>query len=103
MPQFDVYKNTNPESRKYAPYLLDVQNDLLEPLRTRVVVPLVLKKALTPISRLNPEFSIGNKKFCMSTAELAGISITAVGGYVCSLALHRQEIVEALDFLITGI
>ncbi|MGH8711698.1 MAG: CcdB family protein, partial [Burkholderiales bacterium] len=40
MAQFDVYRNANPATRARIPYLLDVQSDLLEPLTTRVVVPL---------------------------------------------------------------
>lgn len=41
MPQFDVYRNRNPRSRRSIPYLLDVQSDLLTALSTRVVVPLI--------------------------------------------------------------
>ena len=40
MPQFAVYKNRNEATRGRFPLLLDVQSDLLEPLDTRVVVPL---------------------------------------------------------------
>ena len=40
MPQFAVHKNTNPATRAAVPLLLDVQNDLLADLATRVVVPL---------------------------------------------------------------
>ena len=40
MPQFAVYKNRNEATRGRFPLLLDVQSDLLEPLKTRIVVPL---------------------------------------------------------------
>ena len=54
MAQFDVYRNPNPATRARIPYLLDVQSDLLEPLATRVVVPLckpdVLKGSLSSVS-----------------------------------------------------
>ena len=40
MAQFDVYRNANPATRTRVPYLLDLQSDLLDPLGTRVVVPL---------------------------------------------------------------
>ena len=103
MAQFDVYLNPNPESKKYAPYLLDVQNDLFDPLATRVVIPLLSEKSLrTPLSKLNPEFTIDGKKFYLSTAEIAGIPKTAMGKYVCSLSFHRTSIINALDFLISG-
>ena len=103
MAQFDVYINPNSASKKYAPYLLDVQNDLFESLTTRVVVPLLTEKGIrVPANRLNPEFTIEGKKVYLSTAEIAGIPQSAMGKYVCSLSSHRTQINNALDFLITG-
>lgn len=104
MAQFDVFRNPNPDTRDYAPYLLDVQSDLLDPLSTRVVIPLIrASKASKPITRLNPAFKIKTAKTIMSTPELAGISQHEFGDYVMSLAEHRTEIIDALDLLFTGI
>jgi hypothetical protein len=38
--QCGVYKNAG-DSESYAPYLLDVQADMLNSLETRIMVPLV--------------------------------------------------------------
>jgi len=103
MAQFDVYLNPNPASKKYAPYLLDVQNNLFESLSTRIVVPLLSEKSIRiPVNKLNPEFTIEGKKVYLSTAEIAGIPQSAVGKYVCSLSSRRNQIIDALDFLILG-
>jgi toxin CcdB len=103
MAQFDVYLNPNPASKKYAPYLLDLQNSLFDSLTTRLVVPLISEKSMrTPAARLNPEFTIEDKTVYMSTAEIAGIPQSAIGKYVCSLSFHRSQIINALDFLISG-
>jgi len=40
MAQFMVCRNKNPQTSSTIPFLLDVQNDLLDDLETRVVVPL---------------------------------------------------------------
>jgi hypothetical protein len=40
MAQCSVYENTNQETRETMPYLVDVQNDFLQVLQTRVVIPL---------------------------------------------------------------
>lgn len=40
MPQFALYRNRNAATRARFPLLLDIQSDLLDPLATRVVVPL---------------------------------------------------------------
>jgi toxin CcdB len=103
MAQFDVFDNPNAETNEAIPYLLDVQADLLDTLSTRVVVPLVAASAMgKAIKHLNPEFTIKNTAVFMSTAELAGVPIRAIGEKVGSLKDRRQEIVAALDFLFTG-
>ena len=104
MAQFDVYVNPNPKTRKTTPYLLDVQNNLLDMLSTRVVVPLKpVVKNVKPARHLNPCFVINNKTVYMSTAELVGVPKSAMGKQVLSLVHKRFEIINALDFLITGI
>lgn len=76
MAQFDVHRNTNPDSRECAPFLLDVQSDLLDPLATRVVVPLIKAEEISkPAKRLNPRLTVENIAIVMSTAELAGIPL----------------------------
>lgn len=104
MAQFDVYRNPNPGTRKTMPFLLDVQADLLDDLVTRVVVPLVAASERDrPAKHLNPKFKVEGKTVVMSTAELAGIPRKAMGEKITSLRNKREEIIAALDFLITGI
>ena len=40
MAQFKAYENPNKATRKTYPYLLDIQSNLLDDLRTTVVIPL---------------------------------------------------------------
>ncbi len=54
------------------------------------------------IKHLNPEFTISNTAVFMSTAELAGVPVRAIGEKVGSLRDQRHEIIAALDFLFTG-
>ncbi len=103
MAQFDIYSNPNPRSRRTVPYLLDVQSDLLSGLSTRVVAPLVRASEIKkPATHLNPHFVVRDTKVVMSTAELAGVPSEALGEIVGSLKSRRDEIIAALDFLITG-
>lgn len=105
MAQFDVYRNANPASRARVPYLLDVQSDLLEPLATRIVVPLCRPELLSgkPAERLNPAFEVEGRKLLMLTPEIAGVSRKALGERVANLAAERAAIVGALDLAFTGI
>jgi toxin CcdB len=100
MAQFDVYENINESSKENIPYLLDIQNDILKNLSSRVVVPLVINAKRAKI--LNPKFDIEDIQVTMSTSELASLSINNIGTKVCSLKNKREEIINAVDFLITG-
>jgi len=105
MAQFDVYRNTNASTRAGIPYLLDVQSDLLEPLATRVVVPLAKPEILGGklAERLSPVFQVEGRNVAMLTPELAGVSRKLLGERVASLVGERQSIVAALDLVFTGI
>jgi len=104
MAQFDVYANPHPHTNHAVPYLFDVQSDLLEPLATRVVVPLVRYSVMPrPARHLNPVFEVQGERVVMSTAELAGVPIQALGAKVAALPEHRDAIMRALDFLISGV
>lgn len=104
MAQFDLYASPNRETNGAAPYLLDLQSDLLGPLATRVVAPLFRAKSAEPPARtLMPRFEIDGQAVVLSTPELAGVSRNQLGSRVGTLAQHRDEIISALDLLFTGI
>ena len=103
MAQFDVYHNPNEETNQIVPYLLDIQADLLDNLAIRVVVPLITASAVgKPIKYLNPKFQIDDITVLMSTVELAGVPVSAIGEKVDSLKEQRDKIIAALDFLFVG-
>jgi toxin CcdB len=103
MAQFHVYRNPRPESKSRFPLLLDIQNDLIGSLETRVVVPLApLSKSARPVTVLMPTVVVEGKGYVMCTPQLAGVPRAAIGAEVATLGEHRYEIIAALDLLITG-
>jgi len=102
--QFSVYRNKNPRTKGTFPLLVDVQSDLLEPLITRVVIPLTKLPALTrkPVGHLTPEVTFGAEKFVLMTPQIAGINRADLGPLAGTLTEERQAIMSALDFLLTG-
>lgn len=100
MAQFDVYENLIEKSKQNIPYLLDIQNDILKDLTTRVVIPLVISNQ--SINFLNPKFTINQIDVILSTAEMASIPMEILGNKICSLKDKREEIIGAVDFLVTG-
>jgi toxin CcdB len=103
MAQFDVYKA--PRGGDHS-LLVDVQTDFLSSMESRVVVPLIARKKLNPkerLARLNPMCEIDGIEYVLITQELAAIPTSVLGKRVATLAPHRDEIVSAIDMLITGI
>jgi toxin CcdB len=104
MAQFTVYRNKNARSKGTFPLLVDVQSDLLEDLQTRVVIPLTRATALTkkPVDRLMPILKLEDEAYVLVTPQLAGIASKELGAASGTLAEHRDVILGAMDFLLTG-
>ena len=104
MAQFSVYRNKNPRTKATFPFLVDVQSDLLEPLGTRVVIPLTKIPGLTrkPVSHLTPEIPFSGDSYVLMTPQLAGVSVADLGSLAGTLVGEGQAILAALDFLLTG-
>ena len=105
MAQFTVYQNKNLQSKKLIPLLLDVQTNLLDSLQTTVVIPLTKyepnkDKAL---NQLMPVLNIEGTDYLMLTPQLAGIARRELGKVVGDVEYARTEIINAIDFLLTGI
>lgn len=105
MAQFTVYANPNSPACATYPYLLDIQSDLLDDLRTTVVIPLspLRLAGKAAISRLCPVLDIDGEPYVAITQQLAAVDRKALGKMVCDLGHHRSDIIAALDFIISGI
>ena len=100
MARFDVYTNPDASERKRVPFLLDIQNDHIQSLQTRVVVPLWDAALVqTPISDLNPVFKVGGRQVVMDTPALGAVPLTVLRSTAGSLAAHQLIIQNAIDSL----
>lgn len=104
MPQFSLHRNPNAKTNAAIPFLLDVQNDLLSELGTRVVVPVFRRKNLKiqPLTKLTPEVEIQEEQHILMMPQLAGIPVRELGPVAGSLSNYRNEIISAIDLLVTG-
>lgn len=105
MAQFTIYQNKSPQSKKLIPFLLDVQANLLDSLQTTVVVPLTKYETNKDkaLNQLMPTLNIEGADYLMLTPQLAGISRKELGKAICEVEYARTEIINAIDFLLTGI
>lgn len=100
MAQFDVYRNHNSDTENKVPYFIDVQHELLSQLPTRIVIPLFFNA--TSIKKLNPKLTVDNKELILASDEITSIPKHLLDEKVTNLSQHRDEIIESIDFLITG-
>lgn len=102
MPQFAVYRFAPPGAG--FGFVVDLQNDLLDGLATRLVAPLYpLRGSVQPICRLNPVFRIEGMDQYLAIQEMSALRLKSLGEAVASLDTRRTEIIAAIDFLITGV
>jgi|TARA_B110000902_G_C14293723_1_gene582224 toxin CcdB len=103
--QFDVYTNTDKDTNSTYPYFVDIQNDLIDTLNSRVVIPLTpsSKSAKSYPSTLCPIIKIKNQNYSLLTHQLTSVSKNFLKNNQGSLVASRDDIVAAIDFLVTGI
>lgn len=97
----DICRNPHNPPAGEIPYLLVVQGNYVDVRSTRVVVPLMDEKAISPIIKggLMPEFVVENRLVVMVTPELAGISVRDIGDVVASAEDRHHDVRRALDIL----
>ncbi len=100
MARFDVFPHPDAVLRKKTPYLLDVQNNHISRIATRVVVPLRAANLFTqPMRDLNPTFEIAGKRVVLDTAALAAIPSAQLRKPIAGLASQSGAVMAALDVL----
>ena len=98
MARFDVYHREGGGG-----YLLDIQSDFLSLFDTRVVVPLLLRNEVPrPAKQLNPSFDVAGDDVVMATQLMAAVPRGLLRIKVADLSDRRDEIVNAIDFLMQG-
>jgi toxin CcdB len=100
MARFDVYPHPDAAMRAVTPFLLDVQNNFIDQLQSRIVIPLRLATSFGPTMRdLNPLFTISGQSMVLDTAALAAFPASGLKKSVINLSTQSQDVVAALDTL----
>ena len=100
MARFDIYTHPEAKARAKTPYLLDIQNNRISRLGTRVVLPLrSAAHFLQPMDDLNPAFEVEGMHVVLDTAALAAFPATELKKPVLNLQNQSQAILAALDVL----
>lgn len=104
MAQFEVFPNPAAHADT-TPYLLDVQNDLLDGLDSRMVIPLRSLEHFAKVklpTRLTPVLNIQGQDYLLETPKMGAVPQRILKSPVTSLAVEQAQITAALDFLFQG-
>jgi len=104
MAQFSLYQNHN-DSREIYPFFVDVQNELLDSLNSRLVIPLTMADRIKNKApkHLCPILHIDEGAFVLLTHQMTSVPASILTSPIHSLEGFRDEIIGAIDFLITGL
>ncbi len=100
MARFDVYRHPDAALRKTTPYLLDVQNDYINGIETRVVLPIRTTRQLgLPMRDLNPLLEIDGTQVVLDAAAIGAFPAAELRSPVVNLRAQADLILNALDTL----
>jgi toxin CcdB len=105
MAQFDVYRNPSKKTGKAYPFLVDVQNSVIDELETRLVVPLTTSNTKNSfyMKKLTPEIEFEGTTYLFLAQQLSSIPEDVLNGCIGSVEQSRELLIDAIDFAITGI
>ena len=85
--------------------LVDIQNDMLDILQSRLVIPLTLTESNdgTYPANLCPTLVIQDQTYFLLTHLMASIPTKVLIEFQCSIKGSRYAIVRAIDFAVTGV
>jgi len=99
MARFDIYANPG-RNRIGIPYLVDVQNNVISGLATRIVVPLRVLGTFAAVdlpADLCPMIPVDGVDYFLDTAQLGAIPASELKALIGSARDHQFAIQSALD------
>lgn len=100
-----MYEYPSKQTRITYPYILDIQQSLIEDIATRVVVPLgdAKKFKIEELKGLTPKVELEGISLLILMPQIASMSTKSLKDPMGTLSHLRDEINSALDLAITGI
>ena len=93
-----------PIPKKTYPFFVDIQTDLLDTLNSRVVIPLTEAHPDKVLPHnLCPRFEVNGVQYYLLTHQITTVAKSFLKKNEVSLLPNRTEIINSLDFLISGI
>lgn len=98
MARLDVRKLTQARG---VSLVLEMQAELLDDIKTVVVIPLIPLKSLPPIAEVNPVVSVKGQELAVRIEQIVSIPRSRLGVVVDNLTRDEYHIMRALDRLLS--
>ena len=96
MATYDIYRGG-------PAYLVDVQSEFLDHLRTRMVIPLLeTAQVPDPLARLHLEIVLDGKRYLLATQLMTAVPAALLSEKVATCVDRATDITDAIDFLLHG-
>ncbi len=100
MARYDVYTNPDKTEHRHTPFVLDVQNDHIDAVETRIVIPLRDARVHgARLDRIHPLFRIQERDIVLDTPTMATFPRGWLRQPVASLRNEQGLVQDALDAL----
>lgn len=100
--QLDVFPNPL-RKREDKPFVICIQHHFLNHLNSRVVAPLVTKRAVHDETRLYPALPVRRQILYFDPTDLISLPARLLRKPMANLESERYRIMAALDLVLTGI
>jgi toxin CcdB len=105
MGQFTVHRNVDPATAERFPLFIDIQDNLLSSLATRVVIPLTPheQRSYDVLWTLVPELSINGARYMLLTPQVTHMTVDQLGPVVAELGSDRHVVLAAAEMIFRGL
>lgn len=105
MAQFEIYRNPSQKTKEAFPYIVDIQHSIINDLATKLIIPLANAEAMSnqAMKKLTPLIEYNDRQYLLVTPQLTSMPKRLLKQPLGTIELQRHQIIDALDFAITGI
>ena len=105
MGQFSVHSNSDPATQEHFPLFVDIQDDLLSFMATRVVIPLTprARNDYDAIPTLAPTITVEGKRYVLLAPQLMHLKARQLGPIVAQLEADRHDVLRSVEMIFRGL
>ncbi len=102
MDQFRICRARAGRAGSKPTFVVVLQRETLQDIRTRLVAPLLPSGQVVATAKLHPQITVEGVDYVVMVERMAAVDMSTLTKTTHSAAAIRDQLVRAVDFLITG-